>query len=66
MQESVQEAAPKIVLNKEQAHIVHNFFQRYGSKEVWKVDTFLLNMINDVLAAHNPPRLPSEIIPDGD
>ena len=43
----------RIVLNKEQAHIVNEFFRKYGSAEqVWKIDNKIYDLLNDILAAH--------------
>lgn len=42
----------KILLNKEQAHILHEFFVKYGDKEVWKIDSKIYELVNNILAAH--------------
>ena len=42
----------KIILNKEQSHIVHDFFRKHGDKNVWTADEAIYKMIEDVLAAH--------------
>jgi hypothetical protein len=43
----------KIILNKEQAHIVGEFFRRYNNELVWKIDNKIYDLINDILLAQN-------------
>lgn len=42
-----------IILNKEQAHIVADFFRRYNNEHVWKIDNKIYDLINDILLAQN-------------
>lgn len=43
----------KIILNKEQAHILNEFFRKYGDKEVWKIDNQIIKMVNDILEVNS-------------
>lgn len=43
----------KIILNKEQAHIVGEFFRCYNDETVWKIDHKIYALINDILLAQD-------------
>lgn len=43
----------KIILNKEQAHIVTEFFRRYNNETVWKIDNKIYDLINDIILAQD-------------
>lgn len=42
----------KITLNREQAHIMNEFFRKFGSEHVWKIDDKIYELVNNILAAH--------------
>lgn len=43
----------KIILNKEQAHILNEFFRKYGTEQVWKIDNQIIKMVNDILEVNS-------------
>lgn len=50
----------KTILNKEQSHILQDFFRRYGEEQVWKIDSAIIALVQEILAADDATKSVSE------